>query len=259
MKRCPNCNQLFTEENMFCLNDGTSLLYIPETGQNPTIIPTSGEMPTQYIQRPKIAEPKAAENSSRWLYLIIGILATALVGMATFMFTKSGEKKENSNQNDTKIVEDSIKPNQTDNKPRKNEQSFTNPTPINTPVQTNINPNLSPAGNWSGNWNSNTTDFTASVNLQSAGDDKISGQILWTLRSTTNPKKIGKEGLSATEYVQGNFDRTTRTLSLNGYQTNDPNGLIIKDKYKLVLAENNQQLNGFSFGGKTRGKFNLRR
>ncbi len=259
MKRCPNCNQLFTEDNMFCLNDGTSLLYVSETGQNPTIIPTSGEMPTQYIQHPLNPAPKAIENSSKWLYLIIGILATALVGMGAFLFTISGEKKEPVNQNDTKIAESSTKQNQIDNKLTKDEQSFTNPTPINTPVQPKINPNLSPAGSWSGDWNSNTTSFTANVTLQSTGDDKFSGQILWTLRSTTNPKKIGKEGMTATEYVQGNFDPATRTISLNGYQVNDPNGLIIKDKYKLVLAENNQQLNGFSFGGKTRGKFNLRR
>ena len=86
MKRCPNCNQYFGDENDYCLQDGTPL--IAQGPAPPTaIFPSSAEIPTQYIPRPLTTPPTQTGNSSKWLYLIIGILgATVVVGGFFLLF-----------------------------------------------------------------------------------------------------------------------------------------------------------------------------
>lgn len=88
------------------------------------------------------------------------------------------------------------------------------------------------------------------------GGGKFSGEIYWTLQRHMNPKKSHKAGATATEYVQGVFNPATQTLKLSGYREDDPQNIIVLDKYTLVLAENNLSLSGIS---KTNGRFNLRR
>ena len=246
MKRCPACNQLFTEDNMFCQNDGTSLLYVPETGQNPTVFQTSGEMPTQYIQRPPNTATGVRNDSSKWLYLIIGVLATALVAVGAVVFLGRGGNEKNE-ASETKA--EAGKNTRKDEELPKNTQSPVNAAPSNTPpVQPPVNPNLTPGGSWKGDWNSKSTYFTAVASLTETGGN-VSGQIVWTLQRTLNPKKINKVGISATEYVQGTFNPVTRMVSLRGVRKDDPNNIVILDKYNLSLAENNQLLSGKSING----------
>ena len=148
MKKCPSCNQTFSDDNYFCLEDGTTLLLTGETGANPPVFPTADNATTQIISRPQISRQTAAatapKNSSKWLFLVIGILATAVVGMGVFMFAGRGEEKSVANQNTAENT-DAPKANQTIEQPKSN-------------------PNLSLVGSWSGDWHSSgsyRTNFTA--------------------------------------------------------------------------------------------------
>ena len=247
MKKCPSCNQLFSEDNYFCLEDGTTLLFASETGAYPPVSPTADDIPTQVIPRPQVTAQIpvqiAPKDTSKWLFLIIGVLATAVVGMGVFMFAKRGEEKPVANQNTAENA------NRAENMVAKNINA---PKVNQTIEEPKINQNLSPAGNWSGDWHSwgsYRTSFTAQMDLTDNGAGKLSGQIIWTLQSSNNPKKIGKVGSSATEYVQGVYNPATRSVSLQGVRIDDPNGIVIKDRYSLILAENNLTMNGKSKGG----------
>lgn len=250
MKRCPRCNQLFTDDNFFCLDDGTSLLLSSDTAQNPPVFQTSSDQPTLIVPRSQTIAPNPVNNPSKWLYLIIGVMGTALVAMAVFMFLprNTSDKSDTTNQNakteqNSKAVENT---GQTGTVAAKNTQQ-TPVLPSNT-SQIKTDPNLTPSGSWSGEWNSKTTYFTATADFTESGG-KVSGQIVWTIRRTTNPKKIDKIGASAVEYVQGAFNPATRMLSLKGYRKDDPNNIVILDRYNLILAEDNQTINGRSING----------
>ena len=257
MKKCPSCNQLFSDDNYFCLNDGTTLLLVSQTGENLPIFPTADNATTQVISRPQISTQipaqTAPKDTSKWLFLIIGILATAVIGMGVFMFALRGdEKKETANQN-TKTENAAENTNRAENDIAKS-----TPKVNQTIEKPQINPNLNPAGSWSGDWNSSgkyATYFTATANLNDDGAGKVSGQIVWTLQRTNNPKKVDKIGTSATEYVQGIYNPATRNVSLRGVRKDDAYDIVILDRYNLILAENNLTMRGRSKGG----NFNLKR
>ena len=260
MKRCPNCNQIFSDDNLFCLNDGTSLLDISNTGQTPTIFLTPESSPTQFVPRPTANIPNSSGGIPGWLYAVLGAMAAIIValGVAFFVTRTPTEKETAKTDQSTKQGETASNLNQSNI-----ENKQVAPTPNNanvafsTPRRTvSINPNLNPSGRWTGDWNSAKSSFTAELNLTDNGAGKFSGQIFWTLRSSINPKKIYKAGATATEYVQGTFNPATRTLVLSGYRKDDPNDIVVLDKYNLVLAENNQTLGG---GSKSNGRFNLKR
>lgn len=260
MKRCPNCNQTFSDDNLYCLEDGTLLVPISGAEQIPPFFQTPDSAPTQFIPRPNINVAEASANTSKWLYLIIGVMATALValGIAFVMMRNPTEKETAKTDQSTKSNENVSNSNQSNI-----ENKMVEPTPNNanvafsTPRPTiSINPNLNPSGRWTGDWNSKTTYFTAELNLTDNGAGKFSGQIQWTLQRTTNPKKIDKVGASAVEYVQGTFNPTTRVLNLSGYRKDDPSNIVVLDRYGLTLAENSQRLSGIS---KSNGRFNLSR
>lgn len=265
MKKCPSCNQLFSDDNYFCLNDGTTLLFVSETGSNLPVFPTADNATTQVVSRPQIPMQvstqipmqTAPQDSSKWLFLIIGILATALIGMGIFMFARRGEKeekKETANEN-AKTENSSENTNRAENDIAKN-----TPKVNQTIEKSQINPNLNPAGSWSGDLSyPSGASFSGQADLTDEGGGRVRGQIVWTFIRGGNRSRAEKVGLSATEFVQGNYDAATRTLLLKGYSKSDANDLIILDKYRLILGEDNRRMNGYSFGGKTRGNFNLRK
>lgn len=262
MKKCPNCNQMFSDENLFCLNDGTSLLNIPDTGQAPTFFQTPADTPTQFIPRLPTNAPVSAPTSN-WLYLIIGVMATTIIalGIAFYLSRNNPNEKETAKtEQSTKLNENVSSPNQSvvenktnesmpGNKP--NVATYSTPRPM-----PSINPNLDPAGRWSGDWTSSKAYYTAVLVLNNNGGGKLTGEIYWTLQRHTNPKKIYKSGATATEYVQGTFNPATRTISLRGFRKDDPQDIVVLDKYSLILAENNLSLGG---GSKSNGRFNLSR
>jgi hypothetical protein len=77
MKKCPNCNQVFPDEKKFCLRDGAPLG--PDTTPYGAGSFQSGEMPAQYYQAPQRSAPPSTANSGKWLYVVIGVLAAAVV------------------------------------------------------------------------------------------------------------------------------------------------------------------------------------
>lgn len=266
MKKCPQCHQTFTDDNFFCLEDGTPLPSDAQTAQYPPVFQTSGNDQTLVIphapqpQQPQPQQVTNSNGSSKWLFLIIGVLATALVGLGayTFLPREKSDKFPSAVQNSN--VEQTSKNNPVPVNQPQNIAPRTTPTqaasntttnqPLaNAPATTEPNPNLTPTGNWSGDWSSKTTYFTAEATFTESAGGKVSGQIVWTIRRTSNPKKTDKIGTSAVEEVQGTFNPSTKMLSLRGIRKNDPNNIIILDRYNLSLSADNQMLMGKSIGG----------
>lgn len=115
------------------------------------------------------------------------------------------------------------------------------PIPATTPP---ANPNA-PSGNWTGYWV--TPDglyFLTQIHFQVAPDGSLTGNIHWTFVKSPDVGDNPKLGLTAIEYVKGTYDPVTRILAFAGDHTDDPNNLIDVDKYKLLLADNNQVIAG---------------
>jgi hypothetical protein len=68
MKRCPQCRQIFNDEDVFCLNDGTTL----------EIVVAGNDTPTQIVSSPLFAPSKNGVTGNRF-YLIIGLMAVLIV------------------------------------------------------------------------------------------------------------------------------------------------------------------------------------
>lgn len=244
MKRCPKCGLALTDDNDFCLEDGTRLL-ADSGNQAFGGMQTSGEMPTQFVPRPQSVTAPPTTGSSPVLYLVIGVLATALaaVGGYLLLLRNDGKKLETVASATPQAI------------------STTSSTPPSTPSPMPAEPaaaiptaavsGLSPSGAWSGEWvhRKQSSAFTAVVNLNEL-NGTVSGQIVWTLRRHTNPEKMNKMGLTATEYIQGTFDPVSRMVRLRGVRKDDPNSLVILDRYNLSLSQDGQTMSGQSKNGK---------
>jgi hypothetical protein len=117
-------------------------------------------------------------------------------------------------------------------------------------------------GTWTGDWSAPSKAYlTASVTLMEDGEGGIAGQMKWTLRDTSRKEKLSKIGMSATEYVKGQFDPSSRTLHLVAYRKDDPDDvLIMLDTYYLTLSEDSHTLKGVTQnGGKWDGAISLSR
>lgn len=109
MKRCPKCGLNLTDDNDYCLEDGT--LLVPDSGgQSFGSFQSSGEVPTQVLTRPQPMNPQfvaqqASPAASKPPYLIFGVillLAMVAVGFAVAFFvstTKTDVANTNSNVN----------------------------------------------------------------------------------------------------------------------------------------------------------------
>lgn len=261
MKQCPQCKSLYGDENLFCLNDGTTLvLSAPPDSVNSA----TGDIPTQILSQipsQNLSVAPRHNEKSGWLYAIIGGLATAVVALVVFAFVlRPGDEAK-------KTVEAAeVKDKQTEK-----ERSADEPKTVqsNTKAQNQILPSSSPPavspfpnGKFAGSWSSPTGGaFDAELSLNETAPGRLQGQIIWTLRGTTKPEKMGKIGLSATEYVQGTFNPATRQILLNGYRKDDPNDIVILDGYRLQLSANGNNVAGATRGttGKWRGRLNLNR
>ena len=266
MNKCPNCSQVYPNDYVFCLNDGTTLLPISDSGQAPTIAYSSKDLPTQVVSSPQSIPPPAADY--KWFYIIIGAMGAALAVMAVFMFLPKNDAPGNTrNEQATSSPGNG---NQTDTSQRqttpeklKPAPTQSNPPPVSaaTPVYVPSRPASSPGGVWTGDWSSPSgAYFTLKVNLTDDGTGKVDGQIEWTMQRTRRPEKMGKIGMSAVEYVRGQYNPATQILTMKGYAKNDPNNvLVMTDNYQLTLA-GNSNLNGKARnGGKWDGKVNLSR
>lgn len=255
MKKYPNCKQIYSDDVQFCLADGTALsVHYEDSASEETIFM---RQPIFTPTPPGINVP-TKNHSQSLLFALTGGLVVLVGIMAWMLLSVSTNKKSDSEGriNDEQII--------------KKDEANTAPTQIvnnisaeqkqkpfdQTPAPQVLAASVNPGGKWTGNWNSKTTSFKAEMNLTVDNSGKAKGQILWLLLNTTSPQKVEKIGMSAVEYVQGTFDPATRMLYLSGYRKEDPNNIIVLDKYSLNLAEDNQRLGGVS---KSSGQFNLSR
>lgn len=77
MKRCPKCQQSFSDEYAFCLSDGTSLVSDLDSSSEETLV-----RPSPYIQQP--TQPGKQGFGSVFAYLAVGLLALLIGGAIVF-------------------------------------------------------------------------------------------------------------------------------------------------------------------------------
>jgi len=249
MKRCPKCGQTFPGDTNFCLQDGTTLVAEFST-ETPTVLiqadPTVPMFSSGPTDRPVIIE--RAVDSPKWPYLVIGVLAMALVsGGLFFLLPKFGTEK----------AQLALNAPTTGPSPISSPAAAAKPAGANKPATAEPARTLdyaSPTGTYSGDWISKMTSYGAEVTITEV-NGKIQGKIVWTLRSSPNPKKVNKVGTTAVEYISGTYDPQSRMLDLSGFRKEDPNDIIILDKYKLSATADNQTIVGKSING----EFILRR
>jgi len=275
MKRCPNCNQNFGDEYDFCLNDGTPLI-IDAGGHRPIVIELPDEVPTQTISRPQNIIPPASaapvRGSNGFLYVIIGVLATALVAVGFYAFLIRDNRKQTdvaggvspTPSSTVSAIPSAATAPTLPNSPSPTPQTSPASMPVETPSPTKPLPTVErerpPSGNFAGRLSyANGSVFSARADLTIADDGQVRGHIDWTLLRTSNPNKIAKIGSSATEFVQGTFDPVTKTLSLDGVNKSDPADMIILDKYRLKMSADGHRLIGYSIGSRNRGSLILER
>lgn len=255
MKQCPQCNQTFTDDNSFCQMDGTILILANQTDETVAFSTVDNNAPTQFISTPNpVTSMPAKSGIPGWVFLVMGIMGTALVALVAFIFLMpkaenalNASASKNNQPEITKSAKEEPKEEiKIDNKPE-----FKTPVPtqsadnVSTPTQPNFS---SPAGNWTGDWSSKNTTYTATIFLEET-DGVIAGKIDWNLTKTSNSKKSNKIGSSATEYVKGTYNYQTGKLFLRGYSKDDPSDIIILDKYNLSMSKDNTQLSGKSING----------
>lgn len=82
MRKCPHCKKAFTEDYVFCLDDGTRL-EAADTDERDTVAMAD------------ISDRRAASSGSqyRWAYLTVGLLALAALVVAGTLFVYDGETR----------------------------------------------------------------------------------------------------------------------------------------------------------------------
>jgi len=255
IKRCPNCQKSYSDELVFCLDDGTELV-ASTGGSDPTVFAyDTSEIPTRVLTNRSIGTNEPRGGRPLILYLVIGILGLALIASisaaAYFYFTRdTDDSKETSNKNANRT--EATQRTTATPTPSATPSPVSSATPAASPTAPPFPPPVaampSPSGNWSGGWSGRSAEFSAAAGF-AENNGAVSGQIHWTLRRSSNPQKAGKAGLSAIEYVQGTFDARTGRLRLKGVRKDDPYALVILDTYDLVIARDGRSLTGRSRNG----------
>lgn len=90
MKRCPQCNQIFGEENLFCLNDGTVLESFSPSLANDTPTQLFSPFPTKTVEK---------KDTNKGTYAIIGAMAVVIIGLSAIVFFLLSGKENSENKN----------------------------------------------------------------------------------------------------------------------------------------------------------------
>ncbi len=113
MKRCPQCQQTFSDENSYCLFDGTPLIF--DAPEELTVI-----RPSPFVQQP--LQPTRQGVSPMFAYLAIGLLAL-VVGGAVIFWIKSESNVSSTAKNEVpNIISNSIEPKSNKEQDRLSEQ-----------------------------------------------------------------------------------------------------------------------------------------
>lgn len=268
MKKCPHCDRTYPDDTLaFCLVDGAILSapYDPEATQRIPPSRMTNAAPTEILPS---ASPGAIrqKRDAKITYVVIAVMTGVIVGLAGIIFIPRMGRDAATYQgvnSSSKLPQGT--PETAPSLPRAANGGGAAHT---TATQSNsVNPTSSAApaellGVWQGQWVSPYgTTFSARLRLEPAGaDDGVRGAIDWAMTSTPQESKRSKVGLTAVEYVTGNYDRGARRLVMEGYRKEDPNDIISLDKYRLTLAEGGESLEGKTWNhGGWRGRLSLRR
>jgi hypothetical protein len=113
-------------------------------------------------------------------------------------------------------------------------------------------------GKWGGIKNTpERVVFTGEITLETGascktcaatGDGSIQGKIVWCLRNAGTkaaPGMAGRAGKLGTELVKGQM-KGKGLLVLNGYKLDDPNHILVLDKYRLAVSDDGKVLGGLT-------------
>jgi hypothetical protein len=89
MKSCPQCGKTYDDDNSFCFDDGTALVLAYQSF-------TPADVPTQVI--PRAIPTETRSGASPWLYTLLGVLATAIIAMGSFMWLSRRDEPVATNQ-----------------------------------------------------------------------------------------------------------------------------------------------------------------
>lgn len=247
MKKCPTCGQTFADDILFCIYDASVLI-------TPPAVPTSEQINTASSN-----PGTSAKHEVSRLYLVIGGMGLVILGLGFALIAMYGNRN-------------AVEPGVQANSPPGQAQVSASPLPAaETTPAIRETPSKTPApridlsdvdGSWKGKWSTDSgTMLDIEFTLRSVGENRIEGQIKWTMRYTVRPDKKDKIGLSATEYIRGNFDPSARLLTARGYRKDDPNDvLVMLDNYRLTISEDGHRLTGVARnGGRWNGHLELGR
>lgn len=110
MKQCPQCRMTYTDDNQFCLEDGTTLMLADSmpsrsySGDMPTIVSPQYQTPSQFQNPPPFAVPQTVaqtptKQAAKWVFPVLGLLLGAIVVLGFLVFYERGEKSEKVNVN----------------------------------------------------------------------------------------------------------------------------------------------------------------
>lgn len=102
------------------------------------------------------------------------------------------------------------------------------------------------AGPWKGTWTGHNYRYEGTLALTVDTTGEVEGSINWTLRGAPSAAGAKKVGTNAVEYVRGRYYPDSGTLSLEGYNKADPNGIWELDKYLLVVSPTRQSMGGIT-------------
>jgi hypothetical protein len=201
--------QMFADDVIYCIYDA-AVLVVP---------------PTNYPQKVETC-PKAvvAESSAggKYLYRVIGGMGFVIIALVISLLVLYGNLNF-AGQGPSANTNARPEQGRTQTSPVQIVES--SPLPCETPVKTPSLQVSAPGadGFWKGRWSvTSGTLLNIEITINTIGE-RVEGQIKWTMRRTVRPDKMKKIGLSATEYIRGRFDPSTRILTARGYRKDDPN------------------------------------
>lgn len=84
MKQCPQCRRTFTDDNRFCLEDGTTLILadlsatVDYSSETPTVVVPKFQTPPQFVL-PQTSAQTQTNSTAKWVYPVLGLLLGAVV------------------------------------------------------------------------------------------------------------------------------------------------------------------------------------
>ena len=158
MKRCHQCGSTFSDDNSFCLDDGSVLV----ADMQMPFGNISADQPTQVVNRTTPATVTSAP--ARWPYVLIGMLAAAVLALGVVLLLQPQAGESTGKQPATT----STRPTATDTP-----ATMTSATPAANaiPASSPTIPRISPAGSWRGNWSSPSGAYLKfDLDLSESGD-----------------------------------------------------------------------------------------